>query len=301
MSSQSGRRIKRVLLFGRTGQGKSTIANMLVSGEMLETPVFKMGDGLVGVTEKCVGHSDRDHYVIDTVGLGEDPRNRPNFRGPTDAFDAAVGLITDFLERTGTEYSHILYVKAADRFDRLDERIFNIFRKIFKGTEPAFGLVVTKCKNPDKWKVENEGSMQARYGHAIPLDRHAYVDFEPRNDDPDLESIYKRKRQESLDRLDQALDSSFESNGFKYYKPAYVDVCEQDRRKMAKDLLRFIIKDIWEYAKQFSVVSSSVEIAEDVKELFDDVFSALGSKVRSALRDMLLTPEVRNGIDRGDI
>jgi GTP-binding protein EngB required for normal cell division len=291
--------MKRVLLFGRTGQGKSTIANMLVSGKMLESPVFKMGDGLIGVTEKCVGHSDRDHYVIDTVGLGEDPRNRSNFRGSTDAFDAAVDLITEFLERTGTEYSHILYVKAADRFDRLDERIFKIFQKIFKGTEPAFGLVVTKCKNPDKWKVENESNMQFRFGHTIPLDRHVYVDFEPRNDDPDLESIYERKRQESLDRLDQALDSSFARNGFKYYKPAYVDVCEQDRRKMAKDLLRFIIKDIWDYAKQFSMVSGSVEIAEKMKEMFDGVFSTLGNKVRSSMRDMLLTPEVRDRIDSG--
>lgn len=43
--------VQKVLLFGKTGEGKSTLANMLVSGS-LENPLFNIGSGLEGVTSK---------------------------------------------------------------------------------------------------------------------------------------------------------------------------------------------------------------------------------------------------------
>ena len=45
--------LKTAVLMGRTGSGKSTIANMLVTGELNPLHKAEMGDGLRGTTVSC--------------------------------------------------------------------------------------------------------------------------------------------------------------------------------------------------------------------------------------------------------
>lgn len=302
MSGVDSQKQKRVLLFGKTGQGKSTIANMLVSGKLLKEPLFPMGDGLIGVTQSCIGHAERCHYVIDTVGLGEDPTNRGQpqaYSRPEDAIDPAVSIIYNFLENTRGEYSHILYVKAADRFDQLDREIFTLFTRIFKGCERAFGVIVTKCHDPDDWRTKNEQVLKQKY-KPIPEDRYVYVDFPPLSNDEEMENLLVRKRAKSLATLDDALDRSFVSNSFRYFKPDYVEVSPQERREMAKRILFSILKDIWQYVKQYSMVSVPIEAATKSKELLDLALSALGGRIKEGLRQALLTPELLEQIGSGN-
>uniref|UniRef100_A0A7I4D1L7 G domain-containing protein n=1 Tax=Physcomitrium patens TaxID=3218 RepID=A0A7I4D1L7_PHYPA len=60
----------KIVLFGKTGEGKSTIANALVTGG-LDDVQFPMSDKLQGCTKEIKTASGRGWSVTDTVGLGE--------------------------------------------------------------------------------------------------------------------------------------------------------------------------------------------------------------------------------------
>lgn len=221
---------KKVLVFGRTGDGKSTLANMLVAGT-LRNPRFKIGDGMAGVTVECeVGHG-RNYAVSDTVGLGEETEGEA--QDPTN-------LIYNFLKRTRGEYSHILFVKAAGRVDKLDKEIWRIFLEVFKGAEPAFAVVVTKCPNAVKWSADNKEPLEKMYRECH--GRFAFVDF-PAVDNvrADTDAALEEGRQESLQRLDATLDSLFRKNSFQYYKPEYADLKDSSLRKRAKEIFKFVL------------------------------------------------------------
>jgi hypothetical protein len=220
---------KKVLVFGRTGDGKSTLANMLVAGT-LRNPRFKIGDGMAGVTVECeVGHG-RNYAVIDTVGLGEETEG--------EALDP-TNLIYNFLKRTRGEYSHILFVKAAGRLDKLDKEIWRIFLEVFKGAEPAFAVVVTKCPNAVKWSADNKEPLENMYREC--QGRFAFVDFPPVNARPDTEAALEEDRQQSLQRLDATLDSLFRKNSLQYYKPEYAELDDSSLRKRAKEIFKFVL------------------------------------------------------------
>jgi predicted GTPase len=60
----------KVILFGKTGGGKSTVANSLVTGG-IEDVEFTIGHGFSGCTRQVQTSEGRGWTVTDTVGLGE--------------------------------------------------------------------------------------------------------------------------------------------------------------------------------------------------------------------------------------
>uniref|UniRef100_A0A7I4AYV9 G domain-containing protein n=1 Tax=Physcomitrium patens TaxID=3218 RepID=A0A7I4AYV9_PHYPA len=61
---------KKVILFGKTGSGKSTVSNALVTNG-LEQVVFQSSAGFSGCTWAIQTGAGKGWEVIDTVGLGE--------------------------------------------------------------------------------------------------------------------------------------------------------------------------------------------------------------------------------------
>ncbi|CAI2184815.1 8920_t:CDS:2 [Funneliformis geosporum] len=61
-----------VILFGPVGQGKSSIANMLIQGNInLERNAFEINESAVG-TSVTVNFSENDDYIVyDTIRIGE--------------------------------------------------------------------------------------------------------------------------------------------------------------------------------------------------------------------------------------
>ncbi|CAG8504740.1 685_t:CDS:2 [Acaulospora colombiana] len=61
-----------VILFGATGCGKSTIANMLYKGKIYENDnEFEINDGGKGCTPDVTFKFNEEFGIFDTVGLGE--------------------------------------------------------------------------------------------------------------------------------------------------------------------------------------------------------------------------------------
>lgn len=127
---------KKALVFGKCGDGKSTVANALVTGSN-HPERFRTSDGARGCTAEMQKETGRGWTVTDTVGLGESES------GAVSNAEAKKRL-TDFLKNFKDEYSHIIYVKSAARkITVMDEMIWLIFASIFEGAEDAFVVLFT--------------------------------------------------------------------------------------------------------------------------------------------------------------
>src|SRR3954447_11219357 len=60
-----------VVFFGLTGHGKSSIANMLIQGDIHQNNAFKVNNGAKGETINIHSGVNEIFQVFDTIGLGE--------------------------------------------------------------------------------------------------------------------------------------------------------------------------------------------------------------------------------------
>jgi hypothetical protein len=198
-------RPKKVLLFGKTGDGKSTVANMLSSGEL--DGEFAAGNSLAAVTDetKEVTNPELNWTIIDTVGMfatdtpGEDQQRAKELR--------------NYLAQNHPDIDIFCYVKKASRFTRADEQCWKAFNILFAGITPFhynIVLVFTSCSEGPKW-VEQHGDilnqhMPNPFGNT-PYQKVA-VDFPPRSDNSEVETQLSHTRQESLERLKALVNGS---------------------------------------------------------------------------------------------
>ncbi|CAI2192374.1 11997_t:CDS:2, partial [Funneliformis geosporum] len=108
-----------ITLFGLTGHGKSSIANMLIK-------------------------------VYDTVGVGEPSTG-------TVPYKEAVKKIRNYFSKCETSLNYIAFVKKKGRFTEEDRKMFNLFKEIFEGSENNFIIIITH--SGQKWVDENKGKL----------------------------------------------------------------------------------------------------------------------------------------------
>ncbi|KAL2608614.1 hypothetical protein R1flu_027187 [Riccia fluitans] len=230
---------RNVIIFGKTGSGKSTIANMLVS-ESLKNPKFAMGGSMQGVTNKCKKAKGDLYKVTDTVGLGEET--------DTERKDAEQ-MIIDFLKQTKDSYHHIIFAKRAGRQDQMDTALWEIFLTIFKedpkqtteGNDVYRGMlvVITDCKQG--WLDKQKAPMKQYYGAVN--DRFIGVDFPPIDEEDDeMEEYLSRKRTDQLRNLKETLDKYYIENGKAAFTPRYCNMNDGELRVFCKQLLSKVAK-----------------------------------------------------------
>ena len=187
---------KRILLFGRTGAGKSTLGNMLHARQPSFPGGFDVGDGIRGVTyqvSRKVGHG---WEVVDTVGMGEG-------RGGNTSTKEAEQLLVDFLKQLRLTYNYIVYVVRKGRMEDAQGVTWDMFKKLFEGGETNFVVVFTGADQA--WLDRERGNIQSVF---VGCDRFCAVDIRPIDEgDPEMEKLNEDRRIKSIDKLEETLRS----------------------------------------------------------------------------------------------
>ncbi|CAM6085567.1 unnamed protein product [Calypogeia fissa] len=251
-------RAKKVVLFGRTGDGKSTVANALVVGGVVPV-LFKSSDAARGCTCEIQKETGRGWTVTDTVGLGEAETG-------TISNTQAKELLTQFLRKVKDEYSHIIFVQRANRVTVMDEMNWLLFKSIFEGAEDAFVILFTSAD--ENWLDENEDKLP-KYMAGI---RTLAVDIPPISSRKVTEKRQKVIRDSSIQKLEHDLEEIFKARGYVYSAPTIARLNDAELEEKSSSLMDLVV--------------------EAIKRLFDQqVWLTVASKLASLVSvvDLLVT------------
>ncbi|CAG8581322.1 13636_t:CDS:2 [Funneliformis caledonium] len=158
-----------MVLFGLTGQGKSSIANMLIQGDIFQKGnVFEINDSAVGATITVNFSSNEEFIVYDTIGVGETSYGSVPHR-------KAVREIRNYFSKCKMPLNYIAFVKKKGRFTEEDRKMFKIFKEIFEGGETNFIIIITN--SGPKWVEDYTEKIKENLGDhpIIPLCSLNYV------------------------------------------------------------------------------------------------------------------------------
>ncbi|MCO5607920.1 hypothetical protein L7F22_062122 [Adiantum nelumboides] len=205
----------RILLFGRTGSGKSTVANMLAHGHLQEPCLFRTSSSVRGETMRMQKEEVDNMVIVDTVGMGESEHGSVSNKEAQD-------ILYNFFLRLADEegFHYFAFVRKWGRNDLLDEQLWKFFRQAFKGAEKNFVVIFTHFdKGEAALEVPETRELLLQMYH--PCERWICVDFPA----PDqkltaaLKKVSDRRRARSTARLKEKIAEFF------WPQPLAPDVC----------------------------------------------------------------------------
>ncbi|CAI2166224.1 10607_t:CDS:1 [Funneliformis geosporum] len=189
-----------MVLFGLTGQGKSSIANMMVQGDIRHKDnKFVVNDDAVGASATIQCNSNDKFIVHDTIGVGETKSGSVPHK-------EAVKRIRNYFSLYKKPLNYIAFVKKKGRFTEEDRKMYKIFREVFEGGEKNFIIIITN--SGQKWVEKYSNTIKENLGdHPI-----IPVDFPWSEDDDFYESVIKRKKriQSLLHLIDELFRLEYE-------------------------------------------------------------------------------------------
>lgn len=161
---------RNVVVVGKTGAGKSTVANKILEGRTNTEERFTVSHRvLASVTDAIKAESSllktRDDVeyivqVVDTIGLFD---NKPG----SNNFTIMKDVKTFFRKRIPEGLNLILFVFKQGRWTDEEQKTFDLFTTNFVGTEISSisGLVVTGC---DGFTSEKKESLKEEFRNSHP-------------------------------------------------------------------------------------------------------------------------------------
>jgi len=191
----------KILLFGRTGSGKSTIANMMIKGNLNSPLLFETSSGIRGKTIFFQKEENEKYMVVDTVGFGEAEQ------GTVSDVEARNRLYDFFTKINETGYNYFAYVHKWGKIDELDTHLWSFFKKAFEGVEQNFVILFTHCKHSTL--EENLEDVKASFEGC---NKYIAIDFPPCSSKHEGSNPARSRRDEmmrarSLKCLQDALDN----------------------------------------------------------------------------------------------
>ncbi|CAG8471372.1 16203_t:CDS:2 [Dentiscutata heterogama] len=124
-----------VIFFGRTGEGKSTLANMMIQADLCSDRsrnLFPIGDSAVGETSEVEFSQNNMFEVYDTIGLCETSEG-------TISHNKAIKKIRYYFSRLESPLNYICYVKKKGNTPEWAHANVKAIRKCF-GNHPIIAV-----------------------------------------------------------------------------------------------------------------------------------------------------------------
>lgn len=142
---------KSLLLFGKSGSGKSTIANYLLNKNL-----FIIGENTVQETTNITVKFNEKYLITEMIGIGETEY------GIVPHYDALNKNI-NYLKKCNNSYDLLCYVVQAGRFDYEDYKLWKDFANLFYGYENNFIMIFTNINSNNYWLRNNEEKIRNLY------------------------------------------------------------------------------------------------------------------------------------------
>ncbi|CAG8803470.1 11712_t:CDS:1, partial [Dentiscutata erythropus] len=185
-------KLVNVVLFGLTGSGKSTVANMLYNGDIKNENTFKIDDTVEGVTNQISYVNNGKFGVFDMMGVDEgSPRTNVTIR-----------RIREYFSQLDISLNYICYVHKKGRINENDCEKFKEFEDTFKDGKKNIIIIITHCDQ--KWiNDKNLKAIKGKFGNYPVIG----VDFPYDN----MDEEEREKRVQSLSHL----QNNFKSLNYK--------------------------------------------------------------------------------------
>jgi GTP-binding protein EngB required for normal cell division len=158
----------KILLFGRTGSGKSTIANIMIKGNLDNPLLFETSSWIQRKTIFFQKEKNEKYMVVDTVGFGETKQ------GTVNNLEARNRLYKFFTKINETGYNYFAYVHKWGKINEIDIHLWSFFKKAFEGVDQNFVILFTHCKHSTL--QENLEDVKASFDGCS---RYIAIDFPP--------------------------------------------------------------------------------------------------------------------------
>ncbi|CAI2164859.1 14657_t:CDS:1 [Funneliformis geosporum] len=273
MSERTG-----MILFGLTGQGKSSIANMLIQGDVYrEVTAFKVNEGTAGVT---INSRVNDKFIVyDLIGIDE------IVEGSVPHKKIIEKIRHGFVTRQ-VSFNYIAYVKKEGRFTEEDRKMFKLFKEIFKGCENNFIIIITNSEQ--KWVEKNLITIKEKFGDypIIPVD---FPRSEEENDDIYDRTIKRNKRIQNLQSLTERLLS---------LKRGSIKLQALDLHQTTENKIAQVIDFIPIAGSAYQLISSGVYYSMGESKLAKE---RLINGVTGAVMDIASAGALRTGVSAGKL
>ncbi len=203
----------RVLVFGTSGVGKTSLCNELANPEKPR----EVSDSAKGVTfESYVYDPPFDLagtpcFLTDTVGLNE------GSGGTFDPREALKELVT-LLLNSEAGYSLLIHVMSKGRILQIHEDNYKFFVQTIAGSKIPVILVVTGCEDTNPMSKWADGNSQEFEKRGLIYEKIVCTSFAKSEDDPFLEQIYATKRRESCVNVTDAISDCAAKNPIRLYE-----------------------------------------------------------------------------------
>ncbi|CAM6085566.1 unnamed protein product [Calypogeia fissa] len=248
---------ERVIILGRTGCGKSTLAQMLTLGNLdPSSEQFASSSGIRGKT-KDVSHGEgRGWYVVDTPGFGE-PEDEEN----TISTEEAEEKIKRYVQLISGTYTHFIHVVMKDRIDWMEERLWQFFLQLF-GEDIKENFTVVISNADDEWVENNRATLQRSFNGC---ESFLSAEFpKTREGDDEWEAELQEVRTASLKGIEDGLTILFRSQTYSDF--GQFSKLNIKRERLGRDMASRDTRS-WRKKASISLRAAATERYADFKRL----------------------------------